>query len=1177
MALSIWIQDSGYSFGIRQERETVDINLPTNNTPGVTFSVIAGKLPPGLRISGYKIVGTPYEVPRTTEFKFVIRATAASGISDRTFYMTVAGADEPQWISPSGPLPVGANNAYFVLETSYIDFQLGASDTDTAVGQKLNYFIASGEGELPPGLLMTSSGRITGFIQPLLQIPAKSGNGPFDTDLYDSVAYDFGFRPSNGYDSFVYDSTVFDFFVPTTKPRKLNRNYEFIATITDGDTVNKRKYRIFVVGDDFFRADNTITSSGSGTFTADVTYVRTPIFTTPANLGIRRANNYQTFKIDIFEGFTDLGPINFSYCDVNARISGIVRKESASDNRQGLNFIRFERASDVPKIGQFVSFAGDFPGATGKTYDIIGVDTVGGDTYRITVIPNLDMSIPDSTAIYIGDKSKLPPGMSFDGNTGEVFGVVPYQSAVTREFNFTIKATRFGQSSETASSRRLFTVKILGEVESVMTWNSPSSLGSINAGYVSDLFVHATSTFSPQILYRVTSGKLPAGLSLNFDGEIVGKVNEVNDQVIYKSYWKPSKNYAVGDVVKQDNTAEIRSIIRRKNIATVVTTTDHNFKNGALTKVITDTDSFNFYDSVKINLDPVKVLSVIDKEQTGSIWRVKFDIVDQNLMPLAPVFTLAEGNAISTSSFVWPVVSASSTSGTGTGAVFRVEKVSNLINPIYRGVTTIKLIDPGVGYKPGDSITVSGSQLGGVDGLHDLTFVTSSGLEFYYEIRGQSTSTYNGRWLALSSTIDSLTLGYPNDPGFFGSGIIGVSVGIASFEGQTQVLPLNYFSYENKGRTTTMAKAIGSATASPSYYKSNEAHNSGLSFDPIKWDLYEFPVTDLSLTAIDGNTFILDGAKNTTTFDREYTFTVEAADPLRFSAVEKTFTLTVETPNDVNYSNITVKPFLKPNQRELFKSFMNNVNIFDQKYIYRPYDKSYGIQKDLRMLVYAGIETRLAAEYISAMGKNHKAKRFRFGEIKSAVAKTTGTNDIVYEVVYIEMIDTLEKNGKTLPLLLKLQDNNRLVTVDQNNQFYDGPQELDTQFWNRPIPFNSTIDRTDVYVGDPETTFRFPSSISLWRYRIRNMPNTKSERNYLPLWMRSIQPGSATELNYTAAVPLCFCLPGKSAEILLNIKNSNFDPKILDYTVDRYIIDSVDGAYDTDKYLVFRNDRTTLT
>jgi hypothetical protein len=43
------------------------------------------------------------------------------------------------------------------------------------------------------------------------------------------------------------------------------------------------------------------------------------------------------------------------------------------------------------------------------------------------------------------------------------------------------------------------------------------------------------------------------------------------------------------------------------------------------------------------------------------------------------------------------------------------------------------------------------------------------------------------------------------------------------------------------------------------------------------------------------------------------------------------------------------------------------------------------------------------------------------------------------------------------------------------------------------------------------------------------------------------------------------------------IKNSaDFDFKLLDYTVDRYIIDSVTGEY-TDKYLVFRNDRTTIT
>ena len=298
MALTVWTPATGstYSLGTLNERETVNINLPVSTTTGITFKVITGKLPPGLRLVGARIVGTPFEVPRTTEFKFVIRATGSTGIADRTFAFNVVGADEPTWLSPAGLLPVGTNNAYYVLDSSFIDFQLVASDTDTATGQQLNFFIASDEGELPPGLILTPTGRITGFVQPLLSIPIAAGNGPFDTDLYDQVAYDFGYRSSNGYDTYVYDLTVYDFSVPTGRPRKLNRNYEFIATITDGDTVTKRKFRIYVVGDDFFRADNVITTAGEGTYTADVTYVRAPIFTTPNYLGLRRANNYQTFK-----------------------------------------------------------------------------------------------------------------------------------------------------------------------------------------------------------------------------------------------------------------------------------------------------------------------------------------------------------------------------------------------------------------------------------------------------------------------------------------------------------------------------------------------------------------------------------------------------------------------------------------------------------------------------------------------------------------------------------------------------------------------------------------------------------------------------------------------------------------------------------------------------------------
>jgi hypothetical protein len=75
--------------------------------------------------------------------------------------------------------------------------------------------------------------------------------------------------------------------------------------------------------------------------------------------------------------------------------------------------------------------------------------------------------------------------------------------------------------------------------------------------------------------------------------------------------------------------------------------------------------------------------------------------------------------------------------------------------------------------------------------------------------------------------------------------------------------------------------------------------------------------------------------------------------------------------------------------------------------------------------------------------------------------------------------------------------------------------------------------------------------------------------------MRSIQPSGKQELDFQLALPICYCKLGTADDIILNIKYSGFDFKSLEYTVDRYIIDAVDG-YARDKYLVFRNDRITI-
>jgi hypothetical protein len=825
-----------------------------------TYSVISGKLPTGLRIVNNTVQGTPFEVPRPTDFEFVIRASNGTQIADRTFFWTVEGADEPKWETAPGTLAIGSNNQYYILDSSYVDFQLIATDFDTAAGQSLKFFQPKNGGALPPGLILTNTGRIVGWIQPALSIPETAGNGAYDNSQYDNVAFDFGYRPTNGYDSYIYDSVNYDYSTSSLTPKKLNRYYEFLVTVTDGDTSSTRKFKIFVVGDDYFRADTVAIWAGDGVFTVDGTYVRAPIWVTPSNLGVRRANNYQTFKLDTYDAL-EVGPISYSLDTVNPVVSGKSYTTLSTENKVGRNLLRIKQASGKPELHNKIYLKDYITGADSTTYDIINVLTVSSTEYVLTVYPALTVEIPNNKFLQLGTPSVLPLGLQFDQGTAEVFGVVPYQPAITKDYTFTVTATRYSDREETASSKRTFTVQLIGEIDSIMSWNSPANLGNIGANYVSSLMVSASSTITDSvILYVLESGSLPPGLNLDLDGEIVGKVNQFGT-----------------------------------------------------------------------NLNP----------------------------------------------------------------------------------------------------------------------------------------------------------------------------GIITFD----------------------------------------ANN--LTFDNI-----------------------------TTTIDKSYTFTIQARDILSYSAISRTFTLAVDTPNDRLYSNMYVRPFLKQTQRDLFREFITDSTVFNINSIYRPSDPNFGIQSDLKMLVFAGIETKSASEVVSVIGRNHSPKKFKFGNVKKAVAKTPGTNTVVYETIYIEIIDPLEIGKNHLPLTVIGVGSNRAVTVDQNNQYYDRGSNLDTQFFNTPDPFKANIDTNSVFAGDSDTSIKFPASISLWRTRIKELG--LKERNYLPLWMRSIQPGTVQELDYIPAIPLCYCKPGTADDIILNIKNRAFDFRQIDYVIDRYIIDSVTG-YSADKYIAFKNDRTTVT
>lgn len=883
MALSVWTQLSGYSFGTVNERDQINLALPVTNIADVTFAVISGKLPPGIRLEGTAIIGTPYEVSRNTKFTFCIRARLGTAFSDRTFDITVSGPDAPEILTPEGDLELG-NNQYYVLDSSYVDYQIEAIDYDTAAGQHLSFFIASNDGELPPGLVLTDDGRIVGFVQPVLSIKPEDGDGTYDNSYYDAVAFDFAVLPTNGYDSWVYDNVFFDYSLPTHPPKKLNRNYEFYVSVTDGDSVVRRNFNIFVVGDDYFRADNTQWLDSSGLFTADVTYLRAPIWLTPSNLGLYRANNYITVVLDTY----DTENVIYNLDQVNANLVVKANQLLYTDNIAGGTFLTIKDAATAPAIGQYVSFNARVEGATSQLYQISNVATISTGQYRVTLTVPLEVAIPNNVEFLIGSLSILPPGMLFDMATAEIFGQVPYQPAISKTYQFTITASRISDKGELVGAPRLFTMTVIGEVDSVITWNSDSNLGSINANFVSLLKVDASTTITNSILlYTVTSGRLPPGLTLNLDGEIVGTVSQYSNSI------------------------------------------------------------------------------------------------------------------------------------TGTP-----------------GLTTFS--------------------------------------EYSGTIKGAGTVT----------------------------------------------IPRQ-------------------------------------SFD-----------------------------SGTTTIDRVYTFTVQAKDILGYSASTKTFSITVDTPNEIIYSNIRTKPYLPLAQRNMWSDFINNTDVFTPASIYRLNDLNFGLQRELGMIIYAGIETTEAAKYVSAMGLNHKRKTFYFSNVKKATAVYPGTNTKVYEVIYIEMIDPLEPNGKRLPNKIQYQQlNSNQISVDNSKIFWSRDAtdlEIPAPDSPRPEPYMS-VDGTGYITSDASPRTYYPNSITNWRERFKNWaadPADSSskfarERNYLPLWMRSIQPGTKTELGFTLAVPLCYCKVGTADDIILNIKYSNFDFKNLEYTIDRYIIDSVDGQT-SDKYLVFKNDRITV-
>lgn len=453
MAQPVWITPAG-NLGTIPEGVFYSVPLQAvdpDNTDTVYYELIAGQLPAGIEvvsatglISGVPqtiviVDGVPTAVSQDVTSKFAIRAyttrvisgvTVINRLADRTFSLTVAGQNDPEFITPPG------NIATYFDGTQVLDLQIEYTDVDPAD----HVIVKLAGGLLPPGLTISPTGLISGFIAP-------------NTDAGVAAGYS---RDGQGYSQYAFDFST----------KSSTVNYQFILEITDGKTSNLRTFTILVYSRNACTADDTQFTADNTFITADCTPTRTPILLTPqGSLGTVRNDNFFAYK---FDGI-DLDGDQITY---TISLGGT---------------IGFDLATVSFTAGSY-----DYPG---ESFD------QGGLT--------------------------LPPGLELDPTTGWLYGFIPDLGITELTYDFAIRVYKTNDPT-IISQYYYYSLSIIGNLSTQVTWLTDSNLGVIDNGAISTLYVEAVNASGIPLQYRLKSGSdssLPQGLQLLSSGDIAGRVS----------------------------------------------------------------------------------------------------------------------------------------------------------------------------------------------------------------------------------------------------------------------------------------------------------------------------------------------------------------------------------------------------------------------------------------------------------------------------------------------------------------------------------------------------------------------------------------------------------------------------------------------------------------------------
>lgn len=274
MAQPKWITPTG-NFGTVPELEYYEFMFdaydPTGG--GLTFSLVSGRLPPGLQIiSTGKLQGIPVSElvgEATVSYRFTIRAkNLDKQVADRTFSISITNVAPPIIAPKNVDLGTYFDGTLINVQLHAIEYTPNATLVWSVIG-----------GTLPLGLTLLPNGTLKGYLQ------GAVAPGPGSTPGWDDTFWDI--KPTIKNEALGWDFTT----------DLISKSYSFTIQVYDGTFTDQSTYQLLILPRQDMLVSNTFSADPAGdTVKADTVNIRSVFDFTNLNVTSQELTVSETNK-----------------------------------------------------------------------------------------------------------------------------------------------------------------------------------------------------------------------------------------------------------------------------------------------------------------------------------------------------------------------------------------------------------------------------------------------------------------------------------------------------------------------------------------------------------------------------------------------------------------------------------------------------------------------------------------------------------------------------------------------------------------------------------------------------------------------------------------------------------------------------------------------------------------